>query len=235
MGVVESRSGGAGRDAEGVGNLDQGQPEVVVQYEDRPLFRRQPPEPPLELVAIGDLASPVLDLRPVDRQEADVGAPVSLPARFRIAGVDEEAVEPGIEPVRIAETGQLAPGDHQCLLHRILGPVDVSEDSLTDREEPVGAGADQDAEGLPVALLGLLDEIAIHGCLARNAHWGRCSEPTESAPNRAVQSSSVLRWADVATTPRRRSGSLVSRHSTAGLQSAGGEPGGLGSSMRAGY
>src|SRR5206468_10224327 len=107
-------------------------------------------------------------------------APVPPPAGFRVTGIDEEAVEPGVEPVRIAEAGQLAPGDHQCLLHRILGPVDVAEDSLSNREEPVRAGACQDAKGLPVAQLGLLDEIAIHRCLERNARWGRCSEPTES-------------------------------------------------------
>ena len=160
-----------------------------MQHEDRPLFRRQPPETPLELVAIGDLARPVLDLRPVDRQEADVGAPIPPPAGFRVAGIHEEAIEPGVEPVRIAEAGQLAPGDHKCLLHRILGPVDVAEDSLADREEPVTTGSREDAKGLTVAQLSLLDEIAIHRCLERNAHWGRLSEPTESGLGCGVQSS----------------------------------------------
>src|SRR5215213_8256103 len=53
-GVMESRSGRAGGDAEGLGNLDQRQPEVVVQDEDRALLDRQLPERPLELVAIED-------------------------------------------------------------------------------------------------------------------------------------------------------------------------------------
>src|SRR4051812_28717100 len=103
MGVVESRSGGAGRDAERFGNLDWREPEVVMQHEDRPLLRRQPPEPTLDLVAIGDLAGSIPDLGSGGRQEPDVRPPVPPQTGFRVAGIHEEAVEPGVEPVRIAE------------------------------------------------------------------------------------------------------------------------------------
>ena len=48
-------------------------------------------------------------------------------------------MEPGVEPVRIAEPGKVAPGDHQRFLHGILGPVDVAKDPLGDREEAVAA------------------------------------------------------------------------------------------------
>ena len=99
--------------------------------------------------------------RSVDRQDADVRVPVARPARLRVARVDEEPLEPGVEAVRIAETGQLAPGDHQRLLHGILGPSDVPEDPLGDRHEPVTVRPGQDGEGLPVTALGLLDEVAI--------------------------------------------------------------------------
>ena len=86
---------------------------------------------------------------------------VARAARFRVARVDEEALEPGVEAVRIAEAGQLTPGDHQRLLHGILGPSDVPEDPLGDRHEPVAMRPGQDGERLPVPALGLLDEIAI--------------------------------------------------------------------------
>ncbi len=74
----------------------------------------------------------------------------------------EEPLEPRIEPVRIAERPQVTPGDHQRVLEGILGPVDVAEDPLCDREQPVGARTDQVDIRLPVAALGRLDEIAIH-------------------------------------------------------------------------
>ena len=58
MGVVQSGSDGAGRDAERLGDLGRFQPEVVAQNEDRPLFGRQPFEGPLQLVALGDGDAP---------------------------------------------------------------------------------------------------------------------------------------------------------------------------------
>ena len=82
--------------------------------------------------------------------------------RLGDAGSDEDAVEPGVEAVRIAEPGQVAPGDHQRLLHGILGPIDVAEDALRDREEAVATGADQVGVRLPVPASCGLHEIAIH-------------------------------------------------------------------------
>jgi hypothetical protein len=61
-----------------------------------------------------------------------------------------------------AEAGQLSPGDHQRLLHRVLGQADVAENAACDPVQHVPARAGQDGERLPVAALGLLDEIAIH-------------------------------------------------------------------------
>ena len=53
-GVVQSRAGRPGRDAEGLGDLDQGQPQVVVEDEYRALLDVQALECPVECVAIGD-------------------------------------------------------------------------------------------------------------------------------------------------------------------------------------
>ena len=99
--------------------------------------------------------------RSVDRQDPDVRVPGARAARFRVARVDEKALQPGVEAVRIAEAGQLTPGDHQRLLHGVLGPSDVPEDPLGDRHEPVAMRPGQDGECLPVAALGLLDEIVV--------------------------------------------------------------------------
>lgn len=71
-------------------------------------------------------------------------------------------MDPGIEPIRIAETRQVAPGDHQRVLQGILGSVDVPEDPVRDREETVAARPDQIDESRLVAVLGRLDEVAIH-------------------------------------------------------------------------
>jgi hypothetical protein len=53
-GVVPARSGRPSRDLEELGDLDEGQPEVVVQHEDRALFDREPAEGPPQFVAVDD-------------------------------------------------------------------------------------------------------------------------------------------------------------------------------------
>ena len=109
---------------------------------------------------------------------------VEIQARLRrasdVAGVDERSLEPGVEPLRIAEAGQLAPGDHQRLLHRVLGEVDVAEDAARDPEEQVPTRAGQDGERLPVARAGPARRD--RDPLAPPSRWrasGAPSEPTE--------------------------------------------------------
>ena len=100
-------------------------------------------------------------------------APGLRPARLRVAGSDEESHRPGVEPIRIAEPRQLTPGDHQRLLHGVLGSVDVAEDPLGDREQPVASRAGQDGEGVSITSLRLLHEIAIHPSdPSDGAQWG---------------------------------------------------------------
>ena len=66
------------------------------------------------------------------------------------------------EPIRLAQAGQLPPGDDERLLHGVVGQVDLAEDPSRDAEQPVTVRANEDGEGIPVAVLGLLDEVAIH-------------------------------------------------------------------------
>ncbi len=77
----------------------------------------------------------------------------------------EEALQPGIEAIRIAEAPQVPPGDHQRVLQSILGSVDVAQDPVGDREEPIGAGANQVDVRRLIAVPCRLDEIAIHRIL----------------------------------------------------------------------
>lgn len=92
-----------------------------------------------------------------------VGNETALTHRLVNTGADDEAMEPRVEPIRIAESGQVTPGDHQRFLYGVLGSVDVAEDPLGNREEPIPTRTDQVGVGLPVAASGRLDEIAIHG------------------------------------------------------------------------
>jgi len=50
---MQPGASGPGRDAEGLGDLDQGQSAVVMEHEYRSMLERQPPERPIEDVPVG--------------------------------------------------------------------------------------------------------------------------------------------------------------------------------------
>ena len=190
MGVMESRAGRAGRDAERLGDLGWLEPEVVMEHEDRPLVGRQPPEPTFEEVPVGHAEQFVGSGRSIDRQHPEVRGSATLARRLGDADVDEEALEPRIEAVRIAESPQVTPGDHQRILEGILGPIDVAQDPLGDREQPVTSVADQVDICLPIPALRRLDEITIHGSLPLEGRpSGAPSDSTGRMEQRNVHSS----------------------------------------------
>jgi len=137
---------------------------------DRPLFGRQPAESAFEQVPVGHGEELIGSGRSVDRQDPKVRGSATLPRRMVDADIDEEALEPRIESVRIAEAPEVTPGDHQRVLQGILGPIDVAEDPLGGREEVVLANADQVDIRRPIPVPCRLDEIAVHGlCLVGRA------------------------------------------------------------------
>ena len=101
--------------------------------------------------------------RSVDRQDPKVRGSATLARRLGDAHVDEEALEPRIEAVRIAEAPEVTPGDHQRILEGILGPIDIAEDPLCGPKETVLPSDDQVDIRRPIPVLCRLDEIAVHG------------------------------------------------------------------------
>ena len=127
-----------------------------------PAGRATDDETAFELVPVGHRQQGVGPDRSVDRQDPEVGDPAALARRLVDGLADEDPVQPRVETVRIAETPQVAPGDHQRVLQGVLGPIDVAEDALGDREEPAMARPDQVDVRRPITALCRLDEIPIH-------------------------------------------------------------------------
>lgn len=125
---MEARSSGPGGDAEQVGDLDEGQPEVVVQDEDRPLVDRDAPEGALQLVAVGDSRTLVRGRRPGRRQDPDARRPMTRALRLVVAGVDQDPMDPGLETVRIAKVRETAPGQDEGVLQSVLRQAGVAQD-----------------------------------------------------------------------------------------------------------
>ena len=161
MGVMKSRAHRARRSAERVGDLREAVARVVVEHEDRPFVGRQPAEAALQLVTLTDPEQVVGCGWPIDRQHAKVGRSATLARRVSDADIGDDTVDPRVEPIRIAEPTQVSPGDHQRVLEGILGSIDIAEDPVPEREEPVACGVDQIDESRLVATLRRLDEIPV--------------------------------------------------------------------------
>ena len=148
-----------------------------MENEHRPLIGREPTEPAFEQVPVGHGQQIVGCGRSFDRQHAQIGRSATLARRLADADIDDEPLKPRVETVRIAETPQVTPGDHQRVLEGILGPIDIAKDPLSEPEQPVAANVDQVDKRLPIPALRRLHEISIHGACSSVAP-GRGRRPT---------------------------------------------------------
>ena len=95
------------------------------------------------------------------RQDGDLGPPPSTVAPDVGAGADDEPVEPGVEPLDVAQRRQIAPGSHQRILCRILCEIGVAQDEASDGVESIDGTAGQDGEGLAVSASRPVDEVRL--------------------------------------------------------------------------
>lgn len=71
-------------------------------------------------------------------------------------------MEPGIETGRVAEGPKVPPHDDQCILESVLGAIDIAEDAVRKREEPVDARAQQLDERGTITALSREYQVLLH-------------------------------------------------------------------------
>jgi len=167
---MEARLGRPERDAEHARRLGQGQLEVVVEDDERPVLGREMGKDPIDLVAIRDRLGFVGCWGVKDGVDLDLdGSPTPDP-RLIDAGSDDEAMEPGVEPVGVAKSRQVPPGPDQRLLDRVPRELAVPKDQPGSRVEPRDCAGGELSEGVMIAPPGSLDELSLlHGCSRRKA------------------------------------------------------------------
>jgi hypothetical protein len=203
-GVVETRSGRPRGDLEKFGDLHEGQPEVVMQDEDRPLFDGEPAIRPLQLVTVGDGIAAVRSRWPVDGQDPDGRCPLSSALRLVVAGVNDDAMDPGFETLGVTEFWDPAPGEDQGVLQSVLGKTRVAQDPVGDRIEDVADLVHQDGERLSIAPTGLLDEVSIHPSTSDCRLGGRGLPTMTGGDGSNVQRPTVALRRSRRTTSRQR-------------------------------
>ena len=162
MRMVETGSDRAAGNAEDLSDRGRLVPEVIAKDEDRTLLHLQPAECAIHDVAIDDARELVARRVIGQLEDLELGVPATVSPRVLDAHVREHALEPEVEPVRIAEVRQVTPGDHQRILQGILGPVDIAKDPAGDPEQAIEASAHQVHEGDLIATLRRDHELSIH-------------------------------------------------------------------------
>ena len=87
------------------------------------------------------------------------GPIVSPPAPILVGrGPHQDPVQPAVEPLDVAQLGQLTPAADERLLDGVLGELRVAQDESGDRMEAVDLAGSELPEGLPIPEPRSLDE-----------------------------------------------------------------------------
>ena len=83
-------------------------------------------------------------------------------------------MDPGLEPIRLPQMRDPAPGEDEGVLQRVFGEGRVAQDPLGDRVERITDLVHQDGECFAVSPTGLLDQVSIHlGLRSPRPRWPR--------------------------------------------------------------
>ena len=132
-----------------------------MQDQDRPLRVAEATKPSFELIAVGELRR-TIGLGRFDRHDGELRAPPAPVAPDVGARANEQSVQPGIEPLDVAQRRQVPPGSNQCVLGGILREFGVAQDEASDPVQPIDGATGQDAEGLMVSASRPVDECRLH-------------------------------------------------------------------------
>jgi hypothetical protein len=120
---------------------------VIAKDDSNPLIRVEMLEGPLEGVTIGELSGGVMRVSVLSCPIQRVVASISAAAKAVAAGVGEDAPEPCLEAVEVAELRKLAPGSGERIVGRIFGLLGVAKDEAGQPIGLVEARVDQGLEG----------------------------------------------------------------------------------------
>jgi len=164
---MQSRLRRAERDAQGRRRLRQRHPQEVVQNDDGAPRRVEPSEGIVDELSLDDVRSGIADHGSVERLQLDLDGPGAAMPQGIDAGADEQAMEPAVETIRVAQAGQASPRPDVRLLDRVSSQLSIPEDQPRGCVQPRRTRADERGEGVMIASPGTFHERPlVHGCLS---------------------------------------------------------------------
>lgn len=153
-----------------------------MEDDDRALFRSQLRERVLQPRPVHDGVGRIRGGVVGNRMKADASVPASGAARFHVAGVDDEAMKPGVETLGFTERGQVSPCTEEGLLGGVLGPVPVAQDAHRQGEAAVDVARRKLGERGTIAVRGPVDEIELIHSLEALGRSMRDRSPSMEPP-----------------------------------------------------
>ena len=104
--------------------------------------------------------------RGIERGDLDLDRTPSPVPRDVETDIDGQAMQPCVEPIRVAKARQVAPSPDQRLLDRVARELRVPKDEASGRVQPREGRVDELGEGVMIAPLRASDELSlVHGRL----------------------------------------------------------------------
>ncbi len=174
---------GPDRDVERPRDLLEWHPQEVVERDDRTMRRVEVPEGPIEQVVLGEIVREVPRRGCIGRDELNLDrASTTVPSEVE-AGIDGESVEPGVEPIRVAQARKVTPGSDERFLDRVSREIAIPEHQSGGRVQPRDGQVDKIREGVMIASLRPFDETVLVHASPRLRHdlGGRTRQRMASA------------------------------------------------------
>ena len=125
---------------------------IEAKDDDRALLGLELAQRVVEEVTVDDERGRIGDRHIVERVQLHLDdPPASMPSHVDTA-MHGEAVQPGVEPARVAQPGQVPPGSHHRLLDRVARELRVPEDESGGRVQARQRPVHEQAEGVLIAL-----------------------------------------------------------------------------------
>jgi hypothetical protein len=134
----------------------------MPQDNDRSMLGRQTRERSVQLVSLLNRQRGVWGRSLRRTQELEPRCPAPRPPELVLARIDEQAVHPCLDAIRVAQLRKLAPGIKQGLLGCILCQRGIAQHSVRNGVQTIGHGARKLRERLVIATLCSLHKVWLH-------------------------------------------------------------------------